>query len=203
MGVDDPLDSSAIHCGSGILGVLVSGFLARPSYVMQMVGCNCGGVVYATNGGMQLGMQLLGEWHAGHTASHRPQLAWLVQARRSLIRLDGRCIWGMDARKGGGTEERVKEAAFGTASISTVSGLRLSHVNLPHLPCPAARLCAGLSCSMVWTAMWALLTFGILKKLQLLRVDQQTELAGIDNMEHGGPAYPEFLQRVQSTRPGY
>ncbi|KAG2449195.1 hypothetical protein HYH02_005942 [Chlamydomonas schloesseri] len=120
MGVDDPLDSSAIHCGSGMLGVLVSGFLAKPSYVLEMVNCNCGGVVYATNGGMQLGMQLL-----------------------------------------------------------------------------------GLSCSMVWTVIWALLTFGTLKKLQLLRVDQQTELAGIDNMEHGGPAYPEFLQRVQSTRPGY
>lgn len=34
MGVDDPLDSSAIHCGSGVLGCLVSGFLAKPQYVM-------------------------------------------------------------------------------------------------------------------------------------------------------------------------
>ncbi len=34
MGVDDPLDSSAIHCGSGVLGCVVSGFLAKPQYVM-------------------------------------------------------------------------------------------------------------------------------------------------------------------------
>ncbi|KAG2499743.1 hypothetical protein HYH03_002676 [Edaphochlamys debaryana] len=119
MGVDDPLDGSAIHCGSGMLGIVVSGFLARPSYVQSMVDRNCGGVVYGVNGGMQLGMQLL-----------------------------------------------------------------------------------GLSVVTVWTAFWAFLTFWTLKHFNLLRVDQQTELAGIDNMEHGGPAYPEFLQRVQSSRTG-
>jgi len=31
--------------------------------------------------------------------------------------------------------------------------------------------------------------FGILKRFNLLRVEMSTELAGLDNMEHGGPAY--------------
>ncbi|GIL81282.1 hypothetical protein Vretimale_1094 [Volvox reticuliferus] len=120
LGIDDPLDSSAIHCGSGLLGVIVSGFLARPVYVRSMVGRSCGGLVYGTRGGVQLGMQML-----------------------------------------------------------------------------------GLAVSIAWTAFWSVLTFMTLKRFNLLRVDQQTELAGIDNMEHGGPAYPEFLQRVQSSRTGF
>ena len=41
--------------------------------------------------------------------------------------------------------------------------------------------------TIAWVGMWALAVFSALKALQLLRVDQQTELAGIDNMEHGGP----------------
>jgi Amt family ammonium transporter len=36
------------------------------------------------------------------------------------------------------------------------------------------------------------LVFGLLRHFNLLRVDQMTELAGIDNIDHGGPAYPEF-----------
>jgi Amt family ammonium transporter len=32
----------------------------------------------------------------------------------------------------------------------------------------------------------------VLDRLGMLRVDQATELAGIVNMEQGGPAYPEF-----------
>ncbi|KXZ50943.1 hypothetical protein GPECTOR_14g19 [Gonium pectorale] len=119
LGIDDPLDGSAIHCGSGLLGCILSGFLARPAYVEQMAGRQCGGVVYGTHGGDQLGMQLL-----------------------------------------------------------------------------------GLTVSIAWTALWAVLTFSVLKHYGLLRVDQQTELAGIDNMEHGGPAYPEFLQRVHTSRTG-
>lgn len=35
----------------------------------------------------------------------------------------------------------------------------------------------------------ALLVFGILKHFNLLRVEMSTELAGLDNMEHGGPAF--------------
>lgn len=37
-----------------------------------------------------------------------------------------------------------------------------------------------------------MLVFYLLRRLGRLRVDQVTELAGLDNMEHGGPAYPEF-----------
>ena len=40
--------------------------------------------------------------------------------------------------------------------------------------------------------VFAALVFGLLRHLNLLRVDQMTELAGIDNIDHGGPAYPEF-----------
>lgn len=120
MGVDDPLDSSAIHCGSGVLGCLVSGFLAKPQYVMAMLGKDCGGLVYGRNGGLQLGMQLL-----------------------------------------------------------------------------------GLAVTFAWTAVWAVAVFATLRRLNLLRVDQQTELAGIDNIEHGGPAYPEFVaHRGTSSRHG-
>jgi Amt family ammonium transporter len=42
------------------------------------------------------------------------------------------------------------------------------------------------------TGVVSLAVFKILDRLNMLRVDQATELAGIDNMEHGGPAYPEF-----------
>lgn len=38
----------------------------------------------------------------------------------------------------------------------------------------------------------AWIMFVVLDWYGLLRVDQVTELAGIDNMDHGGPAYPEF-----------
>lgn len=59
--IDDPLDSSVVHFVSGSFGVLLNGFLAKPSYIQSMTGRNCGGVIYNTNGGMQLGIQILGE----------------------------------------------------------------------------------------------------------------------------------------------
>jgi ammonia channel protein AmtB len=31
--IDDPMDSAPVHLGSGILGTILIGFLARPSYV--------------------------------------------------------------------------------------------------------------------------------------------------------------------------
>lgn len=118
-GIDDPLDSSAVHAGSGVLGCLSTAFLATPAYVKEMTGSQCGGIVYGrgAHGWTQLGMQLL-----------------------------------------------------------------------------------GLVVTSVWVAIWGLAVFSALKALNLLRVDQQTELAGIDNMEHGGPAYPEFgASRVGSN----
>lgn len=59
--IDDPLDSSTIHFGSGVLGLVINGFLARPPYVRAMVNQECGGLVYGTRGGIQLAMQLLGK----------------------------------------------------------------------------------------------------------------------------------------------
>lgn len=57
--------------------------------------------------------------------------------------------------------------------------------------------------TFAWTAVWAVAVFATLRRLNLLRVDQQTELAGIDNIEHGGPAYPEFVaHRGTSSRHG-
>jgi Amt family ammonium transporter len=38
----------------------------------------------------------------------------------------------------------------------------------------------------------AALLFYTLRRFNLLRVEQLTELAGIDNIDHGGPAFPEF-----------
>jgi Amt family ammonium transporter len=43
-----------------------------------------------------------------------------------------------------------------------------------------------------WTGFFSLIAFWMLRRAGRLRVDQVTELAGLDNMEHGGPAYPEF-----------
>ncbi len=65
--IDDPLDSSAIHFGGGALGVLMVGFFARPEYVALLgpgksaQGFACGGVALSRDdGGLQLGMQVLG-----------------------------------------------------------------------------------------------------------------------------------------------
>jgi Amt family ammonium transporter len=45
----------------------------------------------------------------------------------------------------------------------------------------------------------SLTIFKVLDRLGMLRVDQATELAGIDNFEHGGPAYPEFSMGVMNA----
>ncbi|KAG2496659.1 hypothetical protein HYH03_005479 [Edaphochlamys debaryana] len=107
--IDDPLESSAIHYGCGCVGSLLLGVLARPSYVQQLTGVDCGGLVYGGKGGLLLGLQLLG--------------------------------------------------------VVAVTA---------------------------WTGLFSLAVFISLRWLGRLRVDQVTELAGLDNMEHGGPAYPEF-----------
>lgn len=61
--IDDPLDSTAIHMCCGILGTILNGAFAKPEFVVGILGPNasgCGGFVYTSNGGLQLGMQLLG-----------------------------------------------------------------------------------------------------------------------------------------------
>ena len=63
-GVDDPLDSGAVHFGNGLLGTLMLAFFAKPSHVAALTGAEgCGGLFYAAprTGALQLGMQLLGE----------------------------------------------------------------------------------------------------------------------------------------------
>ncbi|GIL84317.1 hypothetical protein Vretimale_15936 [Volvox reticuliferus] len=110
MHVDDPLESSVVHFACGTAGTVLLGFLARPAYVAQLTGYNCGGLVYgARKGGLLLGLQVLGV---------------------------------------------VAVAA--------------------------------------WTGVFSVLVFWALRRAGRLRVDQVTELAGLDNMDHGGPAYPEF-----------
>jgi Amt family ammonium transporter len=61
-GIDDPLDSSAVHLGNGLLGTLMLAFVAKPEHVLALTGSPCGGVFYSSTGWLQLGLQLMGEW---------------------------------------------------------------------------------------------------------------------------------------------
>ncbi len=61
LGVDDPLDSGAVHYGNGLLGTMMLAFFAKPVHVAALVGTPCGGVFYSKTGWSQLGMQTLGE----------------------------------------------------------------------------------------------------------------------------------------------
>lgn len=61
LGVDDPLDSSAVHLVNGVLGVILLAFVAKPQHVTLLTGSSCGGIFYARSGWLQLGMQVLGE----------------------------------------------------------------------------------------------------------------------------------------------
>jgi Amt family ammonium transporter len=58
-------------------------------------------------------------------------------------------------------------------------------------------LSAGLSVSLALAGLLAAVLFGALRHLNILRVDQMTELAGIDNIDHGGPAYPDWAASQQ------
>eukprot|EP00798_Chlamydomonas_sp_ICE-L_P023170 gene23170-30379_t len=57
----------------------------------------------------------------------------------------------------------------------------------------------GVVAISAWVIFFSVILFGALRYYNLLRVDQTTELAGIDNIEHGGPACPEF-NRVRTAR---
>jgi ammonia channel protein AmtB len=61
LGIDDPLDSSAVHLVNGVLGMLLLAFVARPSHVQLLTNSPCGGIFYTRLGWLQLGMQVLGE----------------------------------------------------------------------------------------------------------------------------------------------
>lgn len=106
LGVDDPLDSGAVHFGNGLLGTMMLAFFAKPEHVSLLVGTPCGGVFYTSMGWLQMGMQ--------------------------------------------------------TLAVVLVT---------------------------LFAGVVAVIVFGGLKRFSLLRVEVSTELAGLDNMEHGGPAY--------------
>lgn len=60
IGIDDPLDSSAVHFGSGMLGSIMVAFVANPKHVYALTGTPCGGIFYGSSGWVQLGLQLMG-----------------------------------------------------------------------------------------------------------------------------------------------
>ena len=115
--VDDPLDSTAVHLASGVIGTLLNGIFAKPSYVQALSTSQCAGLVYSWTGGKLLGMQFL-----------------------------------------------------------------------------------GVTVSIGWAVFFSLAAFFPLKYFKRLRVEQITELAGIDNIDHGGPAYPEFTIGIGHER---
>jgi len=54
-------------------------------------------------------------------------------------------------------------------------------------------LAAGVVVVLVFAGSVALVMFQVLGHYKMLRVDQVSELAGIDNIDHNGPAYPEVM----------
>lgn len=50
----------------------------------------------------------------------------------------------------------------------------------------------GIIAVAAWALVHAGVLFWVLNRMFLLRVEQDTELAGLDNTKHAGPAYPYF-----------
>ena len=50
----------------------------------------------------------------------------------------------------------------------------------------------GILALNIWLLLWGIPMFVVLYRLKLLRVDHDTEVAGLDNTKHGGTAYPDF-----------
>ena len=44
---------------------------------------------------------------------------------------------------------------------------------------------------MAWTGACCTIMFGSMKFLRILRVSEEVELAGLDRIKHGEPAYPQ------------
>jgi Amt family ammonium transporter len=61
LGIDDPLDSSAVHLVNGVAGLLLLSFMAKPHHVALLMDGSCGGLFYTRAGWSQLGIQVLGE----------------------------------------------------------------------------------------------------------------------------------------------
>jgi len=58
--IDDPQDSASVHFCSGVVGTILNGMFAKPLYISALEGAECGGFIYTSQGGTQLGMQILG-----------------------------------------------------------------------------------------------------------------------------------------------
>jgi Amt family ammonium transporter len=120
-GLDDPLDSVAVHAAPAVVGLLAAALLARPDLLASLNGVDvpvCGGLAYARGraGWSQLGVQVAGA------------------------------------------------AAIAALSASASAA-----------------------------------TFGALRAAGRLRVDTASEVAGIDHVDHGGPAYPDFELRTRGV----
>ena len=48
---------------------------------------------------------------------------------------------------------------------------------------------AGVLAIAVWSAVWSIIVFGLLRYFGKLRISAEEEEAGMDNFEHGGAAY--------------
>ena len=56
----------------------------------------------------------------------------------------------------------------------------------------------GIITISAFTTACSLALFGTLRFFNKLRVDTATEIAGLDFVDHGGSAYPDFLLRVEA-----
>ncbi len=64
---------------------------------------------------------------------------------------------------------------------------------------------AGLFAIMSWACFWSVLIFGAMKSIDILRVDEQTELMGNDLVKHGEAAYPKdawLEEQYKKTKDG-
>eukprot|EP01087_Luapelamoeba_hula_P023846 TRINITY_DN8869_c0_g1_i3.p1 TRINITY_DN8869_c0_g1~~TRINITY_DN8869_c0_g1_i3.p1 ORF type:complete len:237 (+),score=8.80 TRINITY_DN8869_c0_g1_i3:247-957(+) len=50
----------------------------------------------------------------------------------------------------------------------------------------------GIFSLLIWLCLWAVPMFCMFRYFKMLRVDHDTEVAGLDNTKHGGSAYPDF-----------
>jgi Amt family ammonium transporter len=58
----------------------------------------------------------------------------------------------------------------------------------------------GVAAIVVWTFVLSSIVFRVIKATWGLRVSAQEELAGLDRIEHGTAAYPEFVEQVADPR---
>lgn len=193
-----------MHLVNGVLGMLLLAFVARPPHVELLTNSPCGGIFYTRLGWLQLGMQALGERHL--------QLCWGAQAAATgcwkfllshvtvpvLVVVSSHDVAWCDVVHCC-CVHKDPDSLRCDLSTSYSSTQALYNAYLVPAACPAL-LCVwscparnpGIALTLCLGTVFATLVFGLLRHFNLLRVDQMTELAGIDNIDHGGPAYPEF-----------